>query len=169
MRKQDLPDRHHPHRLTPEQYGEAGRPCLVTCRALSAALLTKPEVAETLRATLGRIGARRKVRVHAYWIMPEHMHVVCSLGEPTGDLEKWIRYVKREVATALHRPGMWQRSFWDRTVWDGDGLTFAVEYVLDNPVRRGLARTWQEWPYSWSRWHPESRGADPNIYAERAG
>ena len=44
----------------------------------------------------------------------------------------------------------WQPSFWDHFVRRDEGLRAAVEYVLANPVRRGLAQDWRDYQFSGS-------------------
>jgi REP element-mobilizing transposase RayT len=53
---------------------------------------------------------------------------------------------------------MWQRSYWDRHARvDGD-VQMMADYILEAPVRAGLCAQWWEWPFSWSRWHGQTRG-----------
>ena len=158
-----LPNRDHPHRLGPEMYRLVGWPVFVTFRAKSGRTLCDDGTAGALVGVIGRISRRRQVWVHAFCAMPDHVHVVVSVEEVGGDIEKWIRYVKRETAKTLARPGMRQRSYWDTHAREDEDMVAAVGYVLDNPVRKGLCSVWREWPWSWSQWHPECKGPDPNC------
>ena len=162
-----LPDRRHPLRLDDEMYRAPGQIVFITMCARGDRRLTDAHVAETLCDAMGRVGRRRKTRVHAYCIMPDHVHVVVSVMAEGGDAAKWTLYVKREAAKVLHSPGMWQRSYWDRHARPDDSVVGMVPYVLNNPVRRGLCEAFDEWPFSWSEWHPETRGRDPNHHASR--
>jgi len=128
-------------------------------------LLTAPRVFDALTHAMGSVGVRRLTRVHAYCAMPDHLHVVVSVVEHGGDMAKWLAYVKRETAKTVHSPGMWERSYWDRHARRGDDVVAMVEYVLNNPVRAGLCERWYGWPKSWSQWHEESAGPDPNLIA----
>ena len=164
----EFPDRRHPYRLPPEEYRVVDTPTMFTLCARRGVELAQPAAVSALVNAMRRVGLRRATRVHAYCVMPDHLHVVCSLVDSGKDLSKWAWYVKRESARALRAPGMWQRSYWDRYVRDDESLVRAVEYLLANPVRRGLAEPWCEWPYSWCEWYPETRGPDPNQH-DRAG
>ena len=161
----DLRDRKHPHRLPSELYRMPEQEVFVTLCSRWGTSLAQPDVAKGLVLAMGRVGGQRKVKVHAYCIMPDHVHILCSALDENGDLQGWIRYVKRGTAKALNAPGMWQRSYWDRHVRRDQGVLAAVEYMLDNPVRSGLRETWQEWPYCWSEWHDETIGENPNLQA----
>jgi REP element-mobilizing transposase RayT len=157
-----LPHRGHPHRLNPDMYRLVGWPVFSTFRARPGANLCQNGSAEAVATAMGRMGWRQKVRINAFCIMPDHVHAVVSVAEAGGDIEKWIRYVKRETSKLLRRPGMWQRSYWDTHAREDEDLVAAVDYILDNPVRKGLCGVWRDWSYSWSQWHPEGRGPDPN-------
>jgi REP element-mobilizing transposase RayT len=158
-----LPSRKHPHRLDPAMYRLVDWPVFVTFRAKWRASLCKGAVPCQLVDVLGRIGHRRCVRVHAYCLMPDHLHVVVSVKQADGDVAKWIWYVKRETSKMLGAAGMWQRSYWDTHAREDEDLEAAVEYLLANPVRKKLCDSWHEWPHSWSEWHPPTKGRDPNM------
>ena len=103
------------------------------------------------------------MRIHAYCIMPDHLHIAVSVQQEGGDLRLWARYAKREVARSLVAPGMWQRSFWDRRIDDGENPATVAMYALENPVRAGLCAGVAEWAFSWSEWHEWCGGDDPNV------
>jgi len=155
----DGEDRKHPHRLDPDEYRRPGQPVLFTVCAREGDALAQPERVGCLVQGMEHIGRRRSVRVHAYCIMPDHLHVVASVVAEGGDLAAWVRYVKRDVARAVGVPGLWQRSYWDRHTRVEDDLIGMVEYILANPVRAGLCEVWTEWPYLWSQWHDGGRGS----------
>jgi len=43
---------------------------------------------------------------------------------------------------------LWQRSYYDHIVRKVESLEEICEYILDNPVRKGLVKNCQEYPYS---------------------
>jgi hypothetical protein len=52
----------------------------------------------------------------------------------------------------LSRQGpVWQEESFDHVVRSSEGLDAKVEYVLQNPVRKGLAADWREYPWAWQR------------------
>ena len=162
-RRKQLPRRRRPHRLPREWYQWPEQPVFVTVCARGGICLSEGHIAPRIVGAMGRLGAVCKVRVHAYCIMPDHMHVVVSVAHDGGDLAKWIRYVKRQTARVLGLPALWQRSYWDRHARRDQDVAAAVDYLLYNPVRRQLCEEPCDWPYSWSEWDPEARGPDPNV------
>ena len=156
-------DRHHPHRLPENAYREVGRICVLTVCARPSRELTTPDVARVFTVACGRVAKRRHVRIHAYCIMPDHLHVAASVCREGGDLRLWARYMKREVARSLAASGMWQRSFWDRQIDECEDAVAAAMYILENPVRAGLCERVSEWRFSWSEWYEGCMGDDPNM------
>jgi len=47
-------------------------------------------------------------------------------------------------------PVRWQKDFFDHVLRDDDELERQLRYVAGNPVRRGLAEGWHEYPFTGS-------------------
>ena len=156
---QPLPDRQHPRRLDQPLYRAPEQPVFITFRARSCPPLSDWGTADTIISVMRRIAANCGIRILAYCIMPDHVHVVVSVSSHGGDVEKWLRYTKRAVQEALGARGMWQRSYWDRHARSHEDVATAVAYILQNPVRKGLCDGWEDWPFSWSEWHDRAHGA----------
>ena len=43
---------------------------------------------------------------------------------------------------------LWQRSSYDHVIRYNKSVEPVVHYVLNNPVRKGLVRDWEDYPYS---------------------
>ena len=159
----DYRQRAHPYRLPPEFYRLVDQPFFISARATEAINLARPELAEAILGAMGRVGRRAQTRMHAYCLMPDHFHVVVSVASEGGDVARWLRYTKREVAKMTGQSGMWQRSWWDHYLRDDRDLKVRTDYLLNNPVRKVLCRSWVEWTYSWCEWPPYGAGRDPNL------
>ena len=110
-------------------------------------------VADTLRFNDGRTYC-----LHAFCIMPNHVHVVLTplpkehdtFHSLAGIMHSVKIHSAREVNAILNRSGnVWQHENYDHTVRDEQEYWRIVEYVLNNPVKAGLAREWQEWPWNY--------------------
>ena len=56
------------------------------------------------------------------------------------------------INKALGRKGrVWQVESFDHVVRSSEGLDAKIQYVLDNPVRRGLVAEWTEYPWLWKK------------------
>jgi len=100
-------------------------------------------VADSLHYRDGRI-----VQLEAFCIMPNHVHLVCTpLENPGGGyhaltaiLHSLKRYTAREANKMLTRRGtFWQQESYDHAVRDEGEFRRIVAYVLNNPVKAGLA------------------------------
>jgi len=49
---------------------------------------------------------------------------------------------------STNKPKMrWQKDFYDHIIRTNENIATQVRYILDNPVRRGLLSSWQEYPF----------------------
>ena len=83
-----------------------------------------------------------------YVIMPDHVHLFAQETESSISFENWARYWKsqftRRHKVAEHR---WQTDHWDVRMRNADQYEEKWLYVLQNPVRRGLAASPADWPF----------------------
>jgi putative transposase len=111
------------------------------------------------RAYLDLIGAAAKrsgTAVWAYCLMPNHVHFIlvpCAAdGLRATFAEAHRRYTSR-IHTRLGVTGhLWQGRF-SSTAMDERHLLAAARYVSMNPVRAGLVKRAQDWPWSSVRAH----------------
>lgn len=65
-------------------------------------------------------------------------------------LKPWVRFWKSHVAKNWIDPAqlpIWQRDFWDTQLRRGESYDEKWQYVLENPVRAGLVKHSEEWPF----------------------
>lgn len=90
----------------------------------------------------------------AYCIMPNHIHIVFSLIENSRDVSQIMqsikRYTARECNKVLKREGkFWQDESFDRLVRNETEFKKIVDYVINNPVKAGFVKTWEEWKWTY--------------------
>ena len=93
-----------------------------------------------------------KFRLHAFVIMPEHVHVLLT---PAADvtLERAVQLIKGSYSHAFgmeygkHRE-VWQRGFSDHRIRDAEDFERHRQYIRQNPVVRGLIERVEEYRYS---------------------
>jgi len=86
--------------------------------------------------------------VGRYVLMPDHLHFFCAPYDSTVRLGQWIAYWKAAF-TRMRIPGtgLWQRGYWDRRLRKQESYSEKWAYVRENPVRKGLCHTPDQWPY----------------------
>ena len=84
-----------------------------------------------------------------YLIMPDHIHLFCAPGtHNTPAVKVWTKYWKRLVsqkASALRK--QWLPDCWDTQMRSQEHYIRKMEYVAQNPVRKGLVETADDWAY----------------------
>ena len=111
--------------------------------------LASPEVHRALivYAEIGKQSSR--AAVGRYVIMPDHVHLFVRLA-PDERIGRWVAGLKRCLsATVAHDPehGKWQTGFFDHVLRHAESYAEKWHYVRENPVRRNLAPTADEWPF----------------------
>lgn len=103
--------------------------------------------------------------VHTAVVMPEHVHAVMQpLWDNAGvsiALPTILKTLKgrsaRYINLALGRTGtVWLDESHDHQLRNSESLLEKIDYVLQNPVRRGLASVPDQYPWIW-RWWIEGR------------
>lgn len=86
--------------------------------------------------------------IGAYMIMPDHIHLFCSPTHEQCVIEPWITYWKREFRRQLGgcAPRFQSRGFHHR-LRDEERYAEKLAYVRENPVRAGLVKNADDWPY----------------------
>lgn len=122
-------------------------------RSHGACWLRRPDIA-SLTETVLRQFHGRACDFLAWVVMPNHVHVLVQVRDtPLSSLIKaWKGRVAREANRLLGREGaFWERDYWDTYMRDEDHSARARRYTEQNPVRAGLVRVAQDWPYTSAR------------------
>ncbi len=95
-------------------------------------------------------------KVGAYVVMPDHVHFFCAGGYSTKPLSTFIGKWKEWTAKYLHRrhqhpAKLWQDRFFDHVLRSEESFTQKWLYVQNNPVRAGLVKDVESWPYCGTR------------------
>lgn len=115
--------------------------------------LIKPIIKSVLGELAFRSQTTREIHLYCYCIMPDHIHLLLSLTDNyKRNLPNWVaafkRYIAREMNEVFQIKPFWQKNFYDHVVRKEEDLTQIAEYILNNPVRKGMAIKWEDYPYS---------------------
>ncbi len=93
-----------------------------------------------------------RFRILCYCLMPDHFHIVLSSGDSTYPLSKFLNVFKgRTTATFRQMKGLekiWQRSAFDHIIRADEDLRAITEYIMNSPVRKGIAENAAEYLFS---------------------
>jgi len=116
-----------------------------------------PEIARDLALDSCLRANGRKYSLYAAGVMPDHVHLICMpLADANGpvSIPEITRTIKSESAhrinKALGRTGrVWQDESFDHVLRCAESLGKKVGYVLENPVRAGLAENPGSYRWLW--------------------
>jgi REP element-mobilizing transposase RayT len=117
--------------------------------------LKERAVAQVVVDTLRHFDGSRYL-LHAWCVMPNHVHVVftaISKSEVQSDLipivHSWKSYTAHKANKILKRTGtFWQGEYYDHRIRYDEEFAYYVDYTLQNPVKAGLCKHWREWRWS---------------------
>jgi REP element-mobilizing transposase RayT len=102
-----------------------------------------------------------KLQVHGAAVMPDHVHMIFtplkdSQGNPFS-LAEIMNGIKGTAAHSINkvlsRKGrVWQSESFDHVLRSDESIHSKVQYICENPVRRGLVQTIDDYPWLWREW-----------------
>ena len=114
-----------------------------------------------LRAVVVSVRQRHPFIVHAWVVLPDHLHCVIELPVHDTDFATRWRLIKLEFSKALPATerrspvrlkrgerGIWQRRYWEYLIRDERDFCAHMDYVHINPVKHGWVKRGCDWPYS---------------------
>jgi REP element-mobilizing transposase RayT len=111
------------------------------------------------RAVLAGDSQKRYYDLHAWAIMPNHMHLLILPRVPVRTLMKWLKgSTARDANRILGRTGhrFWQDESFDHYLRRSSQLNRTAAYIEQNPVSAGFVPDPRQWPWSSAGWpeHP---------------
>ncbi len=116
-----------------------------------------PAIAEIVVRAIHR-GAASDYTLHAWVVMPNHVHLLMTvLNDVSNALQKLKGVAAMEANQNLGLRGnpFWQRESYDRLVRDEAEFRRVKNYILQNPVKAGLAPSSEKYRWS-SAWIPSA-------------
>jgi putative transposase len=83
-----------------------------------------------------------------YLLMPDHLHLFCAPRDLGFTLEKWVTFWKRQFRRSHQDPhARWQAHPFHHRPRREESYTEKWNYVRENPLRKGLVKDADDWPY----------------------
>jgi len=89
--------------------------------------------------------------LHDFVVMPDHVHLLLTVGSEMT-VERVMQFIKGGFSYRLKKEfgysgEVWQRGFSEVRVQDKQSFLRHREYIMQNPVKAGLADSPEEFPY----------------------
>jgi len=118
----------------------------------------------------------QKFRLHAWCVMPDHLHIFIEGGTLDADLRAFIARFKQQTAFQFAKrfgERLWQKNFYDHVVRPSESIDRIFWYIWMNPVRKGICANPREYLFSgsetvdWKQKKPVTDTWTPPWKAER--
>ena len=136
------------------------------------ALINKPD-RDILIDALAYCRREKGLRVYAYVIMENHLHLIAEAPDLSGVLQSFKRHTARELIRAAQSSNrdwlinqfayfrkpykhqsthqVWQEGSHPQLILGDEMLRQKIDYIHNNPVRRGWVEAPEHWLYSSAR------------------
>lgn len=126
---------------------------ITICTANRRPHLSNERIANVVADELEFRRINREIELFCYCIMPDHVHILLSLtADYQKSLQNLVSAFKRYTAKATNELSgvkpLWQKNFYDHVVRKEESLLQIAEYILNNPVRKGMVPNWEAYSYS---------------------
>jgi len=128
-------------------------------------LLTSPTSMRVFELALERDRRTFGLRIYAYVVMPEHVHVL--LSEPERQtLADALKSLKQGVSRRLiqNAEHFWQKRYYDYNIRDYPQFMEKLRYIHRNPLKAGLCERPEDW--EWSSFRHYATGCEGTVEIE---
>jgi putative transposase len=140
----------YPHHLSAFDYVGCHRYFLTFCCDQRVEAFTDHEAVRLVWSHFLRTARDECFSLFACCFMPDHAHLVVEGLEDKADLKRFISRSKQSSGyyyKQKYKKKLWQRYGYERVLRGEESTRAVAAYVLENPVRAGLAKTVYEYPY----------------------
>ena len=142
-----------PKRLTGVSYVGLQRYAVTFCTAFRKPIFDNHTVGKDTASQFLQAARDLQFDLVAYCLMPDHVHLLASSQSEAGDLIPFVKHLKQITGYRYRQSTgqkLWQPGYHDRILRDEEATLTVARYILENPVRAGLAKALGEWPLAGS-------------------
>ena len=124
---------------------------IVICTHERQKILAIKDVTSIIFDTFGWLEVNNRIECICIMIMPDHVHSIIKLEEGqtlSKVLHSLKRFTARGINKHLSRTGqLWQKGYTDWGIRTEATLYKTIRYCYENPVRKGLVKNPEDYPY----------------------
>lgn len=141
-------------RLSGKNYVGKGLYFVTICCHERTKIFSDSSYGHVVLKRLTAMAEREGFRLHAYCLMPDHLHFLALGTDPTADMLSFIGEFKN-ATTRAHKnraqDPLWQTKFYDHILRSVDDTESVAQYIWANPVRKGICSDAAAYPLSGSQ------------------
>jgi putative transposase len=142
-----------PKRLTGVSYVGFQRYFVTTCTAFQKPIFKDDNVAGHVMSQILESAESHGFAVVAYCVMLDHVHLLVTAQREEAGLGRFVKHAKQFTGFTYRRAtdeSLWQPGYHERVLRDEEATLTVARYILENPVRAGLAKALGEWRHAGS-------------------
>jgi len=146
-------------------------------------IFSMPEAAQIVLDGLIFLQNERDVQINAYVVMENHIHFIALGDDLAGKIGLFKSYTARQIIDMLSKQGrnrilsslklnklkshvkcdyqLWQKGFHPKQIVGDKMMMQKIEYIHQNPVKRGYVDEPEVWRYSSARSYAGIKGLIP--------
>ena len=118
---------------------------ITICVGVRRPVLNNPETFGAILTIVTCMNNGKPSRV----VMPDHLHaLVRPLANRDARITQYSAGLKRFVRRETKAAWKWQDGVFDRLLRRDESAESKWIYMRENPVRAGLVRRWEDWPFA---------------------
>ncbi|HET6574974.1 MAG TPA: hypothetical protein VFG68_15315, partial [Fimbriiglobus sp.] len=153
---------------------ESAQPHFLTCTVVDwLPVFSRPEAAQVVLDSWRFLLANHRLTLYGYVVMENHLHFIASSSDLTAEVKNFKSFTARRIidfleqradARLLERLGwfklrhksesryqLWQEGSHPQQITGDEMMLQKLEYMHNNPVRRGYVDVPEHWRYSSAR------------------
>ena len=145
--------RERKHRLPLDYYRGYVVVSFTLCIKNRIPLFRQPPLVAALVPLLSAAVEAHSCEILVYTFMPDHLHLLLQGTDDKASCYDAVVQFKHRSGYLFHRRNAgarWQKDFYDHILRRVEDRDRHVQYILENPVRAGLADDWRSWPFKGS-------------------
>ena len=143
----------HPEHLRNFDY-KGCHSCLLTwCCDYRQPFFKERDRVDLVLANFLRASAETDLAIDAYCFMPDHVHQLARGLTAESDMKAYINKAKQYSGYYFKKTfhvKLWQRYGHESVLRGADDPAKVVGYIIENPVRRGLVKSPEDYPFTGS-------------------
>jgi putative transposase len=147
------PIREKKHRLDEEVYKGGVIVSITACVKNREKIFVNDKIFMEFKKIILQELKSEKCSSYIYLFMPDHLHIILSGDEDNSNSKKCFDRIKQKTGFWLSKnikEVKWQKDYYDHILRSSENLYVSIKYILNNPVRAGMADYWKIYPYKGS-------------------